>query len=245
MTGRLRTMGAVGLLAVALVALAVVLSSRGGTPASAASGGVLRGAAYSAQLFNGIPQSGIRLGRPNAPVRLVEFADLQCPYCDEYAVQALPPLVTDYVRTGKLQMQFENLSFIGPGSVAAGRVAAGAAAQNKLWNFIDLLYLNQGEENSGYITASYLRRLLTAVPGLQVPGALATSRTPAAQLALINASEVAQQDGVQGTPWFFIGPAGGPLRQFTPSSLTATPFAIEINRLYVSAARSSRSRAAK
>jgi hypothetical protein len=49
-------------------------------------------------------------------------------------------------------MQFENLSFIGPGSVAAGRVAAAASQQNKLWNFVDLLYLNQGEENSGYVT---------------------------------------------------------------------------------------------
>ena len=245
MTRSLRTVVGMVVIAVALVAAAVALSSGAGAPANAATGGGVRDAANSAALFAGIPQRGLRLGRADAPVRLVEFADLQCPYCDEYATQALPTLVTDYVRTGKLQMQFENLSFIGSGSVAAGRAAAAAAQQNKLWNFIDLLYLNQGEENSGYVTPSYLHRLLSAVPGLNVPAALSASGTPAAQGALTDASLLAEQDGVQGTPWFLIGAAGGPLSQLTPSSLTATPFAIEINRLYVSAARSSRSRAAK
>ncbi len=84
----------------------------------------------------------------------------------------------EYVRTGKVQMQFENLSFIGPDSVQAGHYAAAAAAQNKLWNFIDLLYLNQGTENSGYVTQTYLRQLLQATPGLNVPAALSASQTP-------------------------------------------------------------------
>ena len=57
-----------------------------------------------------------------------------------------PSLVANYVREGKLQMQFENLSFIGPDSVKAGRVAAAAAEQHRLWNFVDLLYLNQGRK---------------------------------------------------------------------------------------------------
>lgn len=62
----------------------------------------------------------------------MEFADLQWGYCDEYSLQALPTLVRDYVRAGEVSMQFENLAFIGPGSVAAGHVAAAAAQQNKL-----------------------------------------------------------------------------------------------------------------
>ncbi|HYB27161.1 MAG TPA: thioredoxin domain-containing protein [Solirubrobacteraceae bacterium] len=228
---RLRIFAGTGLVAIALVAAAVGVSSRGGAVANAASGGVLRGAAYSARLFAGIPQRGISLGRPDAPVRMVEFADLQCPYCDEYALQALPTLVTDYVRTGRVQMQFENLSFIGPGSVVAGRVAAAAAEQNRLWNFVDLLYLNQGEENTGYVTPGYLHRLLAAVPGLDVPSALAASRAPAANAALGLATRIAEEDGVDGTPSFLVGRAGGPLRPLTPSSLTAGPFAAAIDQL--------------
>ena len=77
-------------------------------------------------MLAGIPQSGIYLGNPAAPVPLVEFADLQCPFCREYTLQTLPQLVQDYVRTGKVRMEFRNLSFLGKDSVTAGRAAAAA-----------------------------------------------------------------------------------------------------------------------
>jgi protein-disulfide isomerase len=227
---RLRALGGILATAIVVVVAAVAISSAGGR-ANNAIGGRLTGAAFSASLFAGIPQHGTVLGNANAPLRVVEFADLQCPYCDEYSVQALPALVRDYVRTGKVSMRFENLSFIGPGSVAAGRVAAAAAEQNRLWNFIDLMYLNQGEENSGYVTPSYLRRLLDGVPGLNVPAALRASAAPSADAALTQATNVATGDGVNATPSFLIGKAGGPLRQFQPPTLTSAPFASALNAL--------------
>jgi protein-disulfide isomerase len=139
--------------------------------------------------------------------------------------------VREYVRTGKAQMQFENLSFIGPDSVQAGQYAAAAAAQNKLWNFVDLMYLNQGTENTGYVTATYLRQLLEATPGLNVAAALSASQTSAASEALTQASRVAAADGINATPSFLIGRTGGPLRQFQPPTLTAAPFAAALNSL--------------
>ena len=227
---RLRRVLAVLVFAVAVVALSVAVSSGSGRTTGAPPGRVA-GVPVSRALFAGIPQRGDILGDAHAPVRLVEFADLQCPYCDEYTLHALPTLVDDYVRTGKLQMQFENLSFIGPGSVAAGRVAAAAAQQNKLWNFVDLVYLNQGEENSGYVTSAYLRGLLAAVPALNVARALDASRTAATAMALTRANDLADQYGVDGTPSFLIGRAGGPLRQFQPSTLDPAPFQAEIDSM--------------
>jgi protein-disulfide isomerase len=227
---RLRALAGTMLAVVALGSVAVALTSGGG-PANASSGGKLNGAAVSSSLLAGIPQHGTILGQPGAPVRIVEFADLQCPYCQEYTVQALPSLVRDYVRTGKVQMQFENLSFIGPDSVEAGHYAAAAAAQNKLWNFLDLMYLNQGTENTGYATPSYLQKLLSVTPGLNVPAALSASQAPAASEALTEASRLAAQDGINSTPSFLIGRVGSPLRQFQPPALTAAPFAAVLNGL--------------
>ncbi|HWF54391.1 MAG TPA: thioredoxin domain-containing protein [Solirubrobacteraceae bacterium] len=227
---RMRTVAGTILVAVALVVVAVAISS-GHAAVNASSGAPVQDAAFSKQLFAGIPQRGTLLGRPDAPVHVVEFADLQCPYCDEYAVQALPTLVRDYVRTRQVSMRFENLSFIGPDSVTAGHAAAAAAEQNKLWNFVDLLYLNQGEENSGYVTSSYVHRLFDAVPNLNIPAAVNASHTAAAGAALTSTNTTATRAGVSATPSFLIGRAGGPLRLFQPSTLTAAPFAAEFNTL--------------
>ena len=218
-----RALAAVVAAAIGVAVLAVAISSGNGS-ATAASGGGVSGAAFSASLFAGIQQQGTLLGRADAPVRLVEFADLQCPYCDEYAVQALPVLVRDYVRTGELALQFENLSFIGPDSVAAGRVAAAAGRQNRLWNFVDLMYLNQGAENSGYVTPAYLRRLLGAVPRLNVSAALGASSSSAADAALAQANAYASAAGVDATPSFLIGGKSGRLQRFQPGTLTPGPF---------------------
>ena len=218
--------------AVAGAALLIVLAigeTGGGT--SAANGAGVRDAPLSSSLFAGIPQHGTLLGNPNAPVRLIEYADLQCPYCGEYATQALPHLVTRYVRTGVVSMDFRNLSFIGPDSVTAGRAAAAAAEQNRLWNFVDLEYLNQGVENTGYVTNAYLQRLFAAIPGLDAAAAEHASQGPAAAASLSAATANAYANGIDSTPSFLIGPANGPLRLFVPSSLTAAPFAAELNGL--------------
>ena len=150
--------------AVAVVAVAIA-SGHGSTRSTAANGGRVAGAAAVTALLDGIPQHGVLLGRGDAPVHVVEFADLQCPYCDEFSVQALPQLIQTFVRAGEVSFAFRNLSFIGPDSVRAGRVAAGAEQQNRLWNFVELMYLNQGEENTGYATDAYLHRPPDRDPG--------------------------------------------------------------------------------
>ena len=216
--------------AVLVIAVAIGESS-GSSRATAANGTAVANAALSRNLFEGIPQHGTLLGNPDAPVHVIEYADLQCPYCGEYATQALPQLITRYVRTGEVSMAFRNLSFIGPDSVRAGRVAAAAAQQNKLWNFVDLEYLNQGVENTGYVTQPYLHRLLAAIPGLDVAAAERASQTRAAAVALAAATASAVANGVDSTPSFLIGSGHGPLRLYEPSSLAAAPFTAEFNSL--------------
>jgi protein-disulfide isomerase len=130
-----------------------------------------------------------------------------------------------------VSIKFRNLSFIGPDSVRAARIAAGAARQNKLWNFVDLMYLNQGTENSGYVTAAYLHRLLVAVPGLNVPRAERASRSPEATAELESANRAAAASGINATPSFLIGRAGERLAMFRPSSLTPDAFTGELDRL--------------
>ena len=75
-------------------------------------------------------------------------------------------IVRDYVRTGKVQIVFSGMHFVGPDSETALRTALAAAAQGRFWNVLELLYENQGTENTGWVTDSLLRSIGDAVPGL-------------------------------------------------------------------------------
>jgi protein-disulfide isomerase len=214
---RLMTLGGVLAAAVVVVVVAILVSGGGGDNASdrpqaaQTSSGAIPGQKESAEMLAGIPQKGIYLGKADAPVRLVEFADLQCPICREYTLQSLPQLVQDYVRTGKVRMEFRNLSFLGPDSITAGRAAAAAAQQNKLWNFADVLYYNQGEENSGYVTPEFIDRINKAA-GVDSAEADAFAKSDASQEPLGAANTMANQLGVNATPTILVGKRGGELK---------------------------------
>ena len=214
---RLMTLGGVLAAAAVVVVVAIVVSGGGGNKASdrpqaaQTSSGAIPGQKESAEMLAGIPQKGIYLGKTDAPVRLVEFADLQCPICREYSLQSLPTLVQDYVRTGKVRMEFRNLSFLGPDSITAGRAAAAAAQQNKLWNFADVLYFNQGEENSGYVTPEFIDRINKAA-GVDSAEADAFAKSAASQEPLAAANTMANQFGVNATPTILVGKRGGDLK---------------------------------
>jgi protein-disulfide isomerase len=214
---RLMTLGGVLAVAAVVVVVAILVSGGGGDNASdrpqaaQTSSGAIPGQKESAEMLAGIPQKGIYLGKADAPVRLVEFADLQCPICREYTLQSLPQLVQDYVRTGKVRMEFRNLSFLGPDSITAGRAAAAAAQQNKLWNFADVLYYNQGEENSGYVTQDFIDRINKAA-GVDSAEADAFAKSDASQEPLGAANTMANQLGVNATPTILVGKRGGELK---------------------------------
>jgi protein-disulfide isomerase len=208
---RLWILGGVLLLAVAIVAVVAISANKDDNRPVARKGEIIPGQVETNARFAGIPQRGIVVGNPRAPVTLVEFADLQCPFCRDYTTGVLPAIVDRYVRSGKLRMEFRNVSFIGNDSLRAAQMAGAAAEQNKLWQYIDLFYLNQGEENSGYVTDEFLTRIGRAVRGLDVSRALADRNLPAIQRALTEAQTEWQLDGFTGTPSFLLGPTGGKL----------------------------------
>jgi protein-disulfide isomerase len=215
--------------AAAIVAVLVVVS-RAGNDRPATSASATQVHAINAR-FAGIPQRGIALGSSTAPLTLVEFADLQCPFCREFAQRALPTLVSRYVRTGKLRLEFRNLAFIGPDSRTAARAAAGAAEQNRLWPFIDLFYADQREENSGYVTTGFLRRVAGGVGGLDVDRALSDGAGGRASSQLAAAQALASRHRLTSTPSFLFGRTGGTLEPLVVNELSAGAFTGPIGRL--------------
>ena len=220
--------------AAVLVVAAIVVSGGSSDKAKSRPGaaqkatGAIPGEKESAAMLAGIPQTGIFLGNPAAPVRVVEFADLQCPFCRDYSLQVLPQLVQDYVRSGKVRMEFRSLSFIGKDSVTAARAAAGAAQQNRLWNFVDVFYFNPGEENSGYVTPGFVQRIHKAA-GVDAAKADAFAASSASLKPLSAANALADQYSVQSTPTILVGKRGGKLTavQADPTDTSAFKSAID------------------
>ncbi len=216
---RLMRLGLIVALALIVVVLAIVLSggsnssSNGGSSGSSGSD-----TAATTALFKGVPQQGVTLGKASAPATLIEFADLQCPFCAEYSNNGLATVVKDYVRTGKLRYQLHIRSFLGPDSVKAAGAAAAAANENRLYQFSDLFYRRQQQENTGYVTPSFLRGVASGA-GVDPAKALAGAANPSGQPQVAAAEKLAGQLGSNSTPAFYLRLKSGRLVPVEPKAL--------------------------
>jgi protein-disulfide isomerase len=175
-------------------------------------------------LVAGIPPNGTVLGNPNARVRMLQFEDLQCPICKKYTDNAFSAIVDEYVRPGRVKVDFRGLAFLGPDSLKALRIAVAAGFQNKLWEVVGLFYENQGEENSGWVTDELIDEILAEVPGLDAAKVKADSKTAAVtkEIAAVQAEATALQ--VPGTPWFYLAVGVNKPYEIRPQSLTPGEF---------------------
>ena len=214
-------------LAAIVVVGAIVLSSNGADePSPRASEGVSP-AAEVQELFEGIPQSGIRLGERGVPT-LVEIADLQCPFCAQYSVEAMPTIVRDYVRTGRIGYELRIRSFLGRDSVRAAGAAAAAADQNLMYQFTDLFFRNQGPENSGYADADFIRSIASQVEGLDVDAVVNAADDPLAQPAVRRGEQFARAIGSTSTPDFYLR-EGGQMTQLNPQGTSPEAYAAALD----------------
>jgi protein-disulfide isomerase len=203
--------GVVALVAIGIV-LAVVLSGGSSTPkVTQATGSIangLPGAADVDGFFKGIPQAGMVLGSPSATVSMIEYIDLQCPFCEQFDTQVFPDIVKRYVKTGKVKVEVRVLDFIGPDSSRGRKAMTAAGLQNKAFNFAELLYFNQATENTGWLDDKMVIAAAESIPGLNVPKLLAdrNSSTVAKLASAADANAVA--DKVSSTPTLLVGRTG-------------------------------------
>ncbi|HEY6887895.1 MAG TPA: thioredoxin domain-containing protein [Solirubrobacter sp.] len=198
---RIRTLLTAGGVAIVLVVAGIAISATGGAKAKPVA------PSSASKLVAGIQEHAGVLGDPKAPITVTEYLDLQCPICQQASTANLPAFIDKYVRTGKVKLQARTLSFIGPDSVTAAKVAHGAEQQGKLWSFIETFYASQGEENSGYVTNDFLTKVADAA-GVNAKQAIDFSKGQSAQSALDQADAAAQTLGVNSTPSFTVSKNG-------------------------------------
>jgi protein-disulfide isomerase len=224
-----------GAVAVAVVVIVVILiATSGGSKAKvlpATSPAAKAEVAAVSSLLAGTTQNGNTLGSRGAPVTLQYFGDLECPVCRDFTLGALPTIIQKWVKTGKLKIEYRSLSTATGNAEQGGsepdgtfhkqQVAALAAGkQNKAWDYIELFYHEQGEEESGYVTERYLQNLAQQVPGLNLAKWTTDRGDQALQAQIAADAREASSNGFNDTPSFLIGKSDSQLKKYEYNSLT-------------------------
>jgi protein-disulfide isomerase len=166
-------------------------------------------------LLKGVPQRGNVLGSKSAPVTMIEYVDLQCPFCDQFELTVFPDLVSQYVKDGTLKIEAVPLAFIGPDSQRGRLAAIAAAKQNRLFDFMEVLYANQGTENTGWLTNDEVTKAAASVPGMDVQKLLEDSKLSTTSKLAKSFDQSAVVAHVRQTPTIYVGPTGKSLSQVT------------------------------
>jgi protein-disulfide isomerase len=152
------------------------------------------------------PANPRSLGKASAPVKMDVWSDFQCPACDDFALNVMPQVITQYVATGKVYLTYRDFAFIDSGAADGESHQAAAAARcvgAKFWPFHDYLFENQSTtgENSGKFSAAFLASVADAVGADRTAYDACMANGAAAMVAAVNAETAqGQAAGIHQTP---------------------------------------------
>jgi protein-disulfide isomerase len=126
----------------AAILVVIFFASRGGGGGSAATQPVASVEMDPASLQTA---QGIEIGSPTAPVQLHEYADFQCPACQQFSTFIHPLIKERLVDQGLVRMVRYDFPLINihPHAFLAARAARCANDQGKFWEYHDVLYARQ------------------------------------------------------------------------------------------------------
>lgn len=146
-------------------------------------------------------QGHAALGANTAPVTIVEFTDLQCPFCARFSAQTFPELRSKYIDTGKVRFVTRDLPLAFHSQAVPAAVAARCAGeQGKYWEYRERLFAAQKDlVNSPYDS-------IAAAMQLDAKKFSACRAAPQNTAAAEAERTAANALGITGTPTFLIGP---------------------------------------
>ena len=149
------------------------------------------------------------LGDPNAPITIVEFGDYQCHQCYNWFHDTKPSIMRDYIETGKANLVFVDLAFLGRDSPKAAHASYCAEDQEMYWEYHDSLYNSQESKiDNGWANSERLKAFAFSL-GLDMKLFESCLDSGKYSKRVQYNTQQARDHGVRGTPGFFIvGPDG-------------------------------------
>lgn len=150
--------------------------------------------------FEGDPMAK---GAVDAPVVLIEWADYQCGYCQQFALHTHPQL-QPYVDSGELRIEYRDVVIFGEGSLEVSAAARAAANQDLFWEFHDVAYAALGAD-AGPITDELLAQWAEQAGVTDLEQWEAHFRSDEIRQAVAISSLAADELGITSTPTFVVG----------------------------------------
>jgi protein-disulfide isomerase len=155
--------------------------------------------------------NGNTLGSNDAPVKITEYEDTQCPFCLRYTANVEPGLMEEFVKTGQVQITYKHLPLLGVDSVQGAMALTCAADQDKFWPFHNKLFTVQAEAgqstneqtNVGRFSESNLKGFATEL-GLDRTAFDACYASPDTIAEVTAQQQEAQSFGITSTPGFIV-----------------------------------------
>ena len=150
-------------------------------------------------------QVGRSLGDPGAPVQIELYEDPQCPACSLFTQSVEPLLVAGPISEGQAFLTYRDLVFIGDESLeAAAAMRVAEALDGKFWEFRDVLYHNQGEDENGGAFSTDRLATMAELVGLERDAFLAELDDPDYEAAVEAETAQAREAGIGSTPTLVI-----------------------------------------
>ncbi|MGC1214878.1 MAG: thioredoxin domain-containing protein [Micromonospora sp.] len=195
---------------IAIVAVLAILARPADKPSEPAAGTAAGGSAGGetenpfASLARRAPNDPLALGKPDAPLVILEYADFQCPFCGRHARETEPKLIKDYVDKGLVRIEWRDLPYLGAESNDAAAAGRAAAAQGKFWEFHNAVYAKERRVNSGSLDEGALRDIAKSI-GLDLVLFDTDRASAATRTAVTRDQQEATSMGITGTPAFIVG----------------------------------------
>jgi|SRR6267378_6322806 len=142
-------------------------------------------------------------GAESPAILLVEFSDLECPYCK--ALQpVLQKLLVDFPQIRLIFQHMPAGASVHPWALKAARYADCAARSDKngFWKYVDAIYENQG--GIALATAEEKLRDLAAESGLDAQKIIDCAGAPESEARVKKSSDLGRSVGVDALPSIFI-----------------------------------------
>ncbi len=151
------------------------------------------------------------MGDPNAPIKIIEYSDYQCPFCKRFTTETEALLVNNYIATGKVYFTYHSAGNWVSGNIGGGQTESEDAAkaaycagdQNKYWEMHDMLFSNVLGEDVNSFSDRRLGAIAEAA-GLDMAQFNDCYSSNKYQQQVDQDFEDAQNAGISGTPYFVL-----------------------------------------